>query len=386
MPAAIRTIGPLHLEDLEPHRFEDLIRQLGYDFRPWVSIEPLGRTGADEGYDARAYERIEAQASDENEDGDNNEDRDQPLASRLWLIQCKREKKITPKKLAEYLAGLPQNKDEPIYGMIFAAACDFSKAARDLFRIKTRELGFSEAYLWGKGEIEDQLFQPKNDHLLFAYCGFSLQVRVGNLRTEVRSRLSTKTKAVKLLSDHRPVLVRDASDDRYPYLDPDETLLRIKRGRWKIFEHGECKWDGVHLKFRHEFAFIDKDNIHWDRAEKMNLAIANEDPWSDQTVLDELEEARREAWDIWDRFELEEKAYFDVFVVLPYEAILGFDEKGDDVFPEGIHIYTAPWVNDSPFRDYGVTILQSVEHYPHRYCRADDVTRVEKFPREPDEL
>src|ERR1041385_6915353 len=24
MPAAIRTIGPLHLEDLEPHRFEDL--------------------------------------------------------------------------------------------------------------------------------------------------------------------------------------------------------------------------------------------------------------------------------------------------------------------------------------------------------------------------
>jgi hypothetical protein len=145
---------------------------------------------------AIGIKRIEV--SDERED---DEDEDRAPTTRLWLIQCKREKTITPKKLGEYLEGLPQSRDEPIYGLIFAAACDLSKTSRDLFRTKAREMGFSEAYLWGKGEVEDQLFQPKNDHLLFAYCGFSLQVRKRGLKTEVRSYLSTKRKATKLLQD-----------------------------------------------------------------------------------------------------------------------------------------------------------------------------------------
>lgn len=49
-----RTLNPLHFEDLEPHRFEDLVRQLIYDFRHWQSIEATGRLGADEGVDSRA--------------------------------------------------------------------------------------------------------------------------------------------------------------------------------------------------------------------------------------------------------------------------------------------------------------------------------------------
>jgi hypothetical protein len=31
MTRPARTIGPLHPEDLEPHRFEDMVRQLLYD-------------------------------------------------------------------------------------------------------------------------------------------------------------------------------------------------------------------------------------------------------------------------------------------------------------------------------------------------------------------
>ena len=49
-----RTIGPLHFEDLEPHRFEDLVRQLAYDFRDWHSVEAIGRAGSDKGMDIRA--------------------------------------------------------------------------------------------------------------------------------------------------------------------------------------------------------------------------------------------------------------------------------------------------------------------------------------------
>jgi len=46
MPSVTRTLGPLHFEDLEPKRFEDLVRQLIYDFRPWRALEGTGRANA----------------------------------------------------------------------------------------------------------------------------------------------------------------------------------------------------------------------------------------------------------------------------------------------------------------------------------------------------
>jgi hypothetical protein len=49
-----RTLNPLPFQDLEPRRFEDLIRQLAYDFREWKSLEAIGRSGADEGMDIRS--------------------------------------------------------------------------------------------------------------------------------------------------------------------------------------------------------------------------------------------------------------------------------------------------------------------------------------------
>lgn len=48
-PKVTKTYGPIHFEDLDPHRFEDLVRELIYDFRDWQSIEATGRTGSDEG-------------------------------------------------------------------------------------------------------------------------------------------------------------------------------------------------------------------------------------------------------------------------------------------------------------------------------------------------
>ena len=55
-PDVTRTLGPIHFEDLDPHRFEDLVRQLAYDFKQWQSIESTGRGGADDGFDIRRYE------------------------------------------------------------------------------------------------------------------------------------------------------------------------------------------------------------------------------------------------------------------------------------------------------------------------------------------
>lgn len=61
MAKASKTLNPLHFEDLEPHRFEDLVRQLAYDFKNWRSLEPTGRLGADDGYDARGFEIVDLQ-------------------------------------------------------------------------------------------------------------------------------------------------------------------------------------------------------------------------------------------------------------------------------------------------------------------------------------
>ncbi len=43
MTQATRTLNPLHFEDLEPHRFDDMVRQLAYDFRTWRNLEATGR-------------------------------------------------------------------------------------------------------------------------------------------------------------------------------------------------------------------------------------------------------------------------------------------------------------------------------------------------------
>ena len=66
-PKITRTYGPIHFEDLDPHRFEDLIRELIYDYKDWQSIESTGRSGNDSGFDVRAYEKVAVVTPSENE-------------------------------------------------------------------------------------------------------------------------------------------------------------------------------------------------------------------------------------------------------------------------------------------------------------------------------
>jgi integrase len=53
----IRTTGPLHFEDLDPHRFEDLVRRLIYDFRPWRHREATGVLGPTTGKRAAVHHK-----------------------------------------------------------------------------------------------------------------------------------------------------------------------------------------------------------------------------------------------------------------------------------------------------------------------------------------
>jgi hypothetical protein len=378
-----RTIGPLHLEDLEPHRFEDLVRQLSYDFRDWLRLEGTGRTGSDDGFDVRGVEAASGAVRDDEEE-DADQDASPLTGGRVWLIQCKREKAIAARKIAAYMDALKPAIREGVYGIIFAAACEFSKSTRDVFFAKAREFGLSEAHVWGKAEIEDMLFQPRNDHLLFAYTGISLLSRRRTIKTEVRSRLSAKRKAKRILQKGQNVLIRDASDDRYPHLDPDETKDRPERGRWRVFGFVGFFHDGLRFCVRRHFAWIGADGIAWDLAETMNDAIphGHTDPWKNHN--EDRYTSRGRAMQFWDALPEGEKAWFSCEAVLPYENIIDIDENGDD-WVEQPHIYTTEFVPErGPFSGF-YQELRAAGHFETRYAEPNPDTRVQKFPTADDD-
>ena len=240
MARITKTINPLHFEDLEPHRFEDLARQLVYDFREWSNLEATGTTGSDAGFDARGRELIF-----DLEDRDEEDETSSEAEERIWLIQCKREKSISPRQIDKYLHDILSINQEPLHGIIFIAACNFSKKTRDAFISEIRINGLKEFQLWGKAELEDLLFQPRNDHLLFAYFGISLSIRKRTIRTQLRSRIATKKKALRALDriGMRDVLIRDANDSLYPYSGDVPNFDKLPP--WKIYFCEKQRHDGL---------------------------------------------------------------------------------------------------------------------------------------------
>lgn len=373
MTLATKTIGPLHLEDLEPHRFEDLIRQLLYDFRAWRQIEATGRSGSDHGFDIRAWEQ--ETPSVEQVDDDTEEEEDAPLApGRLWLVQCKRERTVPPGKLAGYLDDIPEEERGRIYGVIFAAACDFSKKARDVFLAKCREMGFAEGHLWGKAEIEDMLFQPKNDHLLFAYTGISLQTRRRTLKSQLASILTMKRKANRHLKEQGWVLLRDPEETRYPFLDPDETKPRRDRGLWRVVRYLGLAHDGLRFLGARHFAYLAEDGVGWDYAETMDDASGHrhDDPWCE---TDDDHDARSVAWDIWEKLPKHCQAWYEISFVIPLDRIVAIDEIGDDCFA-GPHIYVPIHAKEASYQRLDVPPA-----YGRRSAFPKKEVRVAIFPR-----
>lgn len=382
-----RTIGPLHFEDLDPKRFEDLVRQLAYEFKPWRRLEATGRSGSDDGFDARGYEIVikETQPSASADEGEAFEEQSalsEGIDDRLWLIQCKRERAIGPKALLKYLDDTVLGTDEKLHGLVFTAACDFSKKARDVFAQKCRDMDLDEWHLWGKAELEDRLFRPENDHLLFAYFGVSLTIRRRSQRAELRTRLVMKKKASRILKEHShtSLLLRSPDASDYPCMG-DLADFR-KSPLWMVCPYRDMAHDGLKFCVQRYFAYLSDDGKSWDAAMAVNDARSgrHEDPWLGS---DQHDENRQAIFEFWNKIPEANRAWFEVSGVVPFEDILDIDDLGDE-YVQAPHVY-APFASGKrgPFKRFIAEVKSIGRWDQHSYYPSQIKDgRIAYFPTE----
>lgn len=371
------------------------MRQLIYDFKPWRRLEATGRAGSDDGFDARGYEMLAPEASTEaaltlaapEAGGVEAVESEAAIVAgqddRLWLVQCKRERTIGPKKLLGYVDDIVLADGENLYGIVLVAACDFSKTARDRFAAKCRERGIEEWHLWGKAELEDRLFLPQNDHLLFAYFGISLAIRRRSQRTEIRAKLAMKRKAARLLKNHEHdyLLLRPAQTPTYPHAVGVRDPV-TGQTPWLVRRYIQLWFDGLLFCVRKYFAYLHEDGEQWDAATVFNDAspTSHDDPWLRKESDHEL---RMRIHDAWSALPKANQAWLEVLAVIRYEDILDIDELGDEHFSNP-HIYAAFGDRrQGPFTDFYVRV-ETVGGYGSRvlWVPDRDVGRISVFPDE----
>ena len=371
-PKITRTYGPIHFEDLDPHRFEDLIRELIYDYKDWQSIESTGRSGNDSGFDVRAYEKVAVVTHLDNE---NNEEIEEihPMEGNLWMIQAKREKEIGPKKIKTILSGIdPKN---PPYGYILAASTNFSKKSFDVFREELRKKEVMDFCLWGKTELEDMLHLPKNDRILFTFFGISLVSKRRTRTTEIRSAVSVKNKLFRTVGEghqfHQSILVRDLKDTNYPF---ESKYSDFKTNpRWKEYVAYGHHQLGLLCHGHEYFAYIDTEKKGWDFTKEVDIVYRQRE---DDDERQKASEKRNLVKDVWDFFPRKNQGYFVIDFLIKYTDIAIIDDKGDiDYnFP---HIYADFVHNMGPFA--GCTNILKIDN--KKINLTEDYKRINVFPK-----
>ena len=365
-----KTLGPIHFEDLDPRRFEDLVRELAYDFKDWQSIEATGRGGKDDGIDIRAYERLGG-ATSESDDNDPGEEATHPMEGRVWMFQCKRENEIGPTKVASIISDGVDPKIPP-YGYILAAPANFSKASYDKFREELRSRGVMEFHLWGRAALEDMLHLPKNDHILFTFFGISLVSRRKSRATEIRAVVNTKNKLLKVLGEephHQPVLFRDTKDVHYP--DKTEYKDFKERPRWREYPVVEMYPIGLCVQVGKFFAFHDPIKKQWDFSKAVNLV----DRQIDEEERKQRDDLRRNVEGFWEFFQRANQTMFVVYGFVRFDSIVVIDSEGDSLhrFP---HVYVDYQGDQGPF----VGVSEYLEISEDHHKPIEGLKKVKMFP------
>jgi hypothetical protein len=353
MNRATRTLNPLHFEDLEPHRFEDLIRQLAYSFRPWRHLEATGRLGNDKGVDIRGVEvaslRPELDFDAGGEEGQAVEPTGAAVTDeREWRIQCKRHKELGPKLVREVVGeAIPSPADAP-YGLIVAVSCNVSADTLAAFHEERISRGVVEGHLWSKAHLEDRLFLPENDHLLFAYFGLSLRVRTRSQLQRLRDRLAIKRKLLRALdgtSANRTydvaMLIRDFDEERYPFQEQVPDFASRRFPPWHLVIAEGLGIDALQV-WRHSLSGWVKPDGTWDVMEQSSEEPTHmEGCWTERRrapwTAEDMERHRRVSDSYSQVPERERRSVLEVSV-LPYDHIVEVDPIGDALYA-GPHLF-----------------------------------------------
>lgn len=328
-----KTLGPLHFEDLEPHRFEDLVRNLLYDFRDWQSLEPTGRSGSDDGYDARGFERVPLNHAADEMDFEQTELEvlsTPTLATRVWMIQCKREKQLGPSAIRRIINDTIPD-EEPPYGFLFVAPVNFSKKSYDAFRDALTAKGVSDFSLWGNAEIEDMLLLPKNDRILFAFMGVSLATRRRSRTTQVRTTVTMKNKLIRILGEPsgsflKPVLIRDIDDEAYPHEEDVADFATFPK--WQEHLVIRMQAQGLVIKAHEHYAYVNHKTKEYDVIEAVDLVNRQHSHSLSQPGADDWQ-FRKRARSFFELLPQRHRALFSVLGLVRFDNLLLVDEKGD---------------------------------------------------------
>jgi hypothetical protein len=372
-PRTTKTLGPLHFEDLDPHRFEDLVRELAYDFKDWQSIEATGRSGSDEGWDIRAFEK--APSAEVEPDDEEAETPPHPMEGNAWMIQVKREKALGPSDVKRIIADV--DGQNPPYGYILAAPTNFSKKSYDVFWAELRAKGVREFYVWSRAELEDMLHMPKNDRILFTFFGISLATRRRSRTTEVKAAIAVKNKLYRAVGEgsdlYKDVLIRDLADTHYPYRNryPDFD----KHRRWRQLTASRHHPLGLWLHEHRYYAYVDRKKKEFDFTTAFDLCDYDNNPHRSDKERENLQARQQPVLDAWEFLPKACQAVIAVDALLPYSRIAAVDEKGDVLY-ECPHIFV-DFGTHGPFEEWWETVKIGDETID----LSDEFKRVQKFPK-----
>jgi hypothetical protein len=245
------------------------------------------------------------------------------------------------------------------YGLIVAAACDVSAATLSAFRTSAAGRGVREFLLWTNAHLEDLLFLPRNDHLLFAYFGISLQTKVRSQLTSVRATITAKRKlrsALKLDTEghhQKWVLIRDVEDSDYPKPTVAQEHLRDRAAPGHAAELLTFYGRGL-LVERFAYAGSVEEDGSWDYDPETRSAL----PQFGHDYWKEVDPEARNRIDV--PYDDPVRKIIREFAFLPYENILEVDPFGD-ALNDAPHVFCRFSGPDGP---YDMMAISGFGYYP----------------------
>jgi hypothetical protein len=247
--------------------------------------------------------------------------------------------------------------------------------------------GIEEFFIWGKSELEDMLFQPKNDRLLFAYFGIALQPRRRGAATVLRSEIAKRKQLASLMGDAADndgtlVLLRDPTDERYP-APPTQGE---PPPRWCLCRAISIKKPGHLIVLRRQhLAAVSADGEHWDAFLDFDAML-----WQAQSELQSKQAWSQEArlrhaqtpHGFWTEYIDEpRRAYLQIHQAIPLERILAIDLLGDGSYPVP-HLLVEFTDTEGPFIAHKYARLMPLQRLAGPIDLAPSVeTRIEIFPK-----